>query len=183
MERRWYKNSFIVIFWGLLICGLFSMKTYASEIPESEFEDKKLYQLMLNRYDFDGDGILETEEAEQVLYIEIFPSIHIKEVTSFKGLEYFKNVYNINFDGTGFKKVKDISPICELTNLQFLSIEDLTRVEDWSGLNKLINLQQIVVDGCDITDISFLRNMPHMKTLVLGTTEPISNVQIIGELK
>jgi len=78
------------------------------------------------------------------------------------------------FIGSG-AGVQDIEPICNLESLVVLSIENFKRIENYSSLVKLKNLEQLTINSTMlgrivIEDLEFLRGMPNLRSFATGAT-------------
>lgn len=73
-------------------------------------------------------------------------------------------------------KVLDLSPIAENHELIVLSLENFNRITDYSPLQKLNKLEQLVIMGptladTPIADLDFLRNMPNLASVWFPNTK------------
>ncbi len=79
------------------------------------------------------------------------------------------------------KNIKDLSPIGDLEQLQWLHLYG-NRIEDVSPLKRLSNLKDLVLDNNQITDVSPLRDLVTLQELYVGRNK-LTNVEAIGALK
>jgi hypothetical protein len=95
---------------------------------------------------------------------------------NYKDLSALRNLQSLKFlhvgSGAG---VTDIQPICNLKSLVVLSVENFKRVEDYSALAALENLEQLVIQAnilgrIPIKDLEFLRDMPSLRSFGTGPT-------------
>ena len=78
------------------------------------------------------------------------------------------------FIGSG-AGVLDIAPICKLKSLVVLSVENFKRIEDYSALTALENLEQLEIRAnalgrIAMKDLEFLRKMPNLRSFATGAT-------------
>lgn len=174
MKKILFKIS--IVFFICLWLPVFTQNVRAdNEIPATEFEDKLFYNYCVNLADTNKDGILTEAEAELQQTIAL-DAMHHGEISSLKGMEYFKNLTQVSVSGC---PVTDISYIQELASLQSLWIEksnisdisflksmtQLTtlklcyneNITDYSPVQYAVNVQVLYLNGADISDISMLR--------------------------
>lgn len=72
--------------------------------------------------------------------------------------------------------VQSIEPLCSLTNLVVLSVENFQKIEDYSGLKQLTRLEMLYIAGdgmapkyIHIKDLDFLKEMPQLRLFSLLT--------------
>ncbi len=177
-----YINRVLVMILVLLGISVYTQENLAAEIPESEFDDRDFYRVLLEKYDTDGDGILETEEAETRTIINICMPEDLAGITSLKGIEYFKNLEALEIQGIPQVNYKDISALGELTQLTSLALDGLNDVADYSALYKLSNMEFLSLQNTSVRDLSFLGNMPKLNGLILNWCDNVKDASIIGTL-
>ena len=110
---------------GMKALGIQPVKTvYAQEAAdqiitndENGIPDKNLYDVLVEKCDNNGDGILTVSEAEDV------HSVTLREcnITSLKGIEYLKGVRYLYLDDNN---LTDISELGELKDLGTVSLDN-----------------------------------------------------------
>ena len=174
------------IFMCLFFVIISDRGVYAAEIPSSEFEDIDLYNYLLENYDTDGDGMLETEEAEAVNSISMYytaPEYTVTEnISSFKGLEYFSNLYSFGITYDSETELLDISALSSMTQLTGLTIEGHKNIKDFTALYNLVNLSYLDLTRTNVADIGFVANMPNIEYLRLNYCENITDGSPIASL-
>jgi len=95
---------------------------------------------------------------------------------NYKDLSALENLQSLKFlhigSGAG---VTDIQPMCNLKSLVVLNVENFKRVEDYSALTALENLEELVIQAnilgrIAIKDLEFLRDMPSLRSFATGAT-------------
>jgi len=95
---------------------------------------------------------------------------------NYKDLSALENLHSLKFlligSGAG---VQDIASICNIKSLVVLSIENFKRVEDYSPLIALEDLEQLeihsnIMGRIAIKDLEFLREMPSLRSFATGAT-------------
>ena len=122
---------------GMEALGIQPVKTvYAQEAAdqiitndENGIPDKNLYDVLVEKCDNSGDGILTVSEAEDV------HSVTLREcnITSLKGIEYLKGVRYLYLDDNN---LTDISELGELKDLGTVSLDN-NDISDISALGQL----------------------------------------------
>ena len=125
-------------------------------------------------------SVLDDIEAEKIYFLDIAEN----NVTD---LDKISNYHNIgSLDLSGNKKIKDLSPICELQSLDWLVINNC-ELTDISGLSKItannVDIEsdpvQVELKNNNITDVSVLENA-NIAILDLSGNKKINK---IGNLK
>lgn len=88
------------------------------------------------------------------------------ELESIEGLQYFTGLKSLNLT---LSFAPDISPLKDLTNLQYLNISRNYRLDDDSinNLSELTNLEQLDISSDGISDLTPLKNLKKLKALNL----------------
>jgi len=105
-----------------------------------------------------------------------------KDLSALENLHAIKSLYI----GSG-AGVRDIAPLCSLKSLVVLGVENFKRIEDYSSLTALTQLEELhissgILGRIAMSDIKFLRDMPNLKTFGTGATT-IRNKYSKDELK
>lgn len=79
-----------------------------------------------------------------------------------ENIEAFSNVEHLRLESV---HAKDLSPLLKLEHLTTLELIDCERVEDFSALYQMPQLESLTVDSNKLRDISFVSNMPNLKEL------------------
>ena len=94
---------------------------------------------------------------------------------SYSDLTELKNLRNLKFlyIGSG-ASVKDIAALGQLESLIVLHIENFKKIEDYSPLTTLKNLEQLVILGpmygrTPMQDLEFLRKMPNLRSILFSS--------------
>lgn len=105
---------------------------------------------------------------------------------SIKGMEYAENLQYVSLP---YQPIEDLSPLANLTKIRYINITGNGKVQDFSFLNKLVNVEELHVrmakvktidalknykklyfldaDSCEISDFSPLSNLVNLKYLNL----------------
>ena len=95
---------------------------------------------------------------------------------NYKDLSALENLQSLKFlligSGAG---VQDLTPICNMKSLVALEVENFKRIEDYSTLAALQNLEQLTIRATIlgrivIKDLEFLREMPNLRSFAIGAT-------------
>ena len=95
---------------------------------------------------------------------------------NYKDLSALENLRSLKFlfigSGAG---VQDIGPICKMKSLVVLVVENFKRIEDYSPLAALENLEQLsirarILQHIAMKDLEFLREMPNLRSFSTGVT-------------
>ena len=81
-----------------------------------------------------------------------------------ENIEAFSNVEHLRLESV---HAKDLSPLLKLEHLTTLELIDCERVEDFSALYQMPQLESLTVDSNKLRDISFVSNMPNLKELYI----------------
>ena len=65
-------------------------------------------------------------------------------------------------------RIKDIAVLSKLSSLIALHIEGFKKIEDYSPLTDLCNLEQLAIFNTPMKDLEFLRKMPNLRSIVVG---------------
>ncbi len=92
---------------------------------------------------------------------------------SLDGIEKSPNIKDVELSYN--RSLADISALYKVAgSLRALSVEACGKIQDFSVLHALTNLEHLHLDGStSLPDLSFLANMPHLKTF--STTMPITD--------
>lgn len=91
-----------------------------------------------------------------------------------------KNITELNLSGNGHEKIRDISALCSLPNLEYLNL-DSNQIGDISVLCSLPNLKYLDLSSNQIRDISVLGSLSKLKDLDLSSNQ-ISDISALGSL-
>ena len=100
-------------------------------------------------------------------------------VESLRGIEYCKNLEYLIM---GHQKIKDLSPLENLSKLKELSLTQNYTVKDISPLKNLTNLAELNLSSNSISDISALKNLTSLKILDLQYNNTIKNISVLSNL-
>jgi hypothetical protein len=125
-------------------------------------------------------GLHFSSHVPQRLFDAACSQVDIEELRfkwgNYKDLSAIGNLRTIKFlhigSGAG---VQDITPLCKLKTLIVLSVENFKRIEDYSQLTALDNLEQLEIRSTMlgrtvIKDLGFLRDMPNLRAFSTGAT-------------
>ena len=139
---------------------------------------RELTELDLRPYGFGGLEHITREHVTSLFGIE--------NATNLKRLEI--GAYLVNFGEGALRfiqrkernKLKDISPLANLTQLERLNLESVD-VSDISALANLTNLDYLRLGRTDVSDISALAKLTNLKTLNLDSTD-VSDISALARL-
>lgn len=108
----------------------------------------------------------------------------MREITSIYTREIMysdvKNITELNLSGIGYKKIRDISALCSLPNLEYLNLES-NQIGDISVLCSLPNLKYLDLSSNQISDISVLGSLRKLRDLDLSYNQ-ISDIRALSGL-
>ena len=110
----------------------------------------------------DATGILTRDVS--VKDMEKIEQLHIDSngITSLAGLEHVKNLKRLTISRT---KLRDITPVGQLANLEEFSLYNNKLIEDVSPLVNLMKLKKLRFYSTAVTDFSCLGQIPRLKEL------------------
>jgi len=93
-----------------------------------------------------------------------------KDLSALENLSSLKYLYIGSGSGT-----QDISPICKVKSLVVLLVENFKKIQDYSPMVALENLEQIsiragILGRIAMKDLEFLREMPNLRSFSTGVT-------------
>jgi Leucine-rich repeat (LRR) protein len=94
----------------------------------------------------------------------VLTDTQVKDLTPLRGL---KKLQRLALDGA--EAVLDISPLCELSSLEHLNLEDLY-ISDVSALSNLKTLRNIDLWNTKVADVSALAGLDNLDWIELGNT-------------
>lgn len=169
--------------------GYFYTYTPTSPITQSELDRiTSLYSVPMIDVVRDEEGNPIRDESGE--YIWIYTS---GEIADLNGLEFLVNLTNLDLAGN---QIVDLSPIENLTNLQYLSLGVSARsggavgynysplgnsVSDISPLSNLHNLEVLDLSNNFVNDLSALKNLTNLTRLILHNNQ-ITNVEALSGL-
>jgi len=125
-------------------------------------------------------GLHFSSHVPQRLFDAACSQVDIEELRfkwgNYKDLSATQNLQAIKFlligSGAG---VQDITPLSKLKSLVVLTVENFKRIEDYSQLIALGNLEQLEIRSTMlghtvIKDLEFLRDMPNLRAFSTGAT-------------
>lgn len=80
----------------------------------------------------------------------------------------------------GWTNLESLDPLIGVTGLERLSIEH-TRVTSLEGIERYTALNYLRLSGCEVKDLSLLRQLPELKTLVIDSARR-GDVEALGEV-
>lgn len=114
------------------------------------------------------------------------PGEDFHKCKSIKGIEYAENLQYVSLP---YQPIEDLSPLANLTKIRYINITGNGKVQDFSFLNKLVNVEELHIrmvkvknidalknykklyfldaDSCEISDFSPLSNLVNLKYLNL----------------
>ena len=131
----------------------------------SRSKNLKLYQKS------DSKGKLQEANTERdyvIAWKDRVLKARMREITSIYTREIMysdvKNITELNLSGNGHEKIRDISALCSLPNLEYLNL-DSNQIGDISVLCSLPNLKYLDLSSNQIRDISVLGSLSKLKDL------------------
>ncbi|MCX6130990.1 MAG: leucine-rich repeat domain-containing protein [Proteobacteria bacterium] len=79
------------------------------------------------------------------------------------------------------KNIKDLSPLSEFEQLQWLHLYG-NRIEDISPLRKLVKLKDLVLDNNQVSDLSPIKGLSNLQELYLGRNK-LTKIDALEALK
>ena len=106
-------------------------------------------------------------------------------IENLEGLQYAKSAKMIDIcytSSTNGKRIADVSPLAELTQLEKLYLKQ-DGIDDISALGGLVNLENLDLSGNkEISDVSALANMTKLKTIDMSGNK-IENINVLSNLE
>lgn len=148
---------------------------------ETGIPDVELYNLILEDVDKNEDAVLQVTEAEQVKSLNIYVYKKVKNIT---GLSVLKNLEKLSITNYVNITYGELDEIGKLINLRELTIwnAELTNI---SALSNLINLEELSLDYNSISDIQPLANLVNLEILqiVSNNIQDISAISSMSKLQ
>lgn len=101
----------------------------------------------------------------------------LHNIVSLKGVEYCKNTEYMQFN---LESIEDISPLKDLTELKYLTINQNNILSDITPLEALTNIEHLDIETNNIADITPIRNLTKLKYLNIMYNEKIEDISIIA---
>jgi len=157
-KRKWYQyslRSLLIVM--VLFCFLFAW--IGVKIQEAEKQREVVAWVKEN------GGKVRYEYERQDEFGKLPPPPGPDWLRNLIGIHYFSDVIEADFQYG--RKVKDLSPLEDLTKLESLSLLNNRQVEDISPLANLTNLNDLTLDLTQVKDISPLANLTNLNELTL----------------
>ena len=120
--------------------------------------------------------------AEKLLMVDSLPEpafyIWNYKIENINGIEYCTNICYLRLNN---QNIRDLSPLSNLTKLEFLDLYQNYTIEDISPIYNLTNLKKLILYSNPITDISGLGVLTELTELFLWGT-PISDISSLSSL-
>ncbi|MDE6195845.1 MAG: hypothetical protein K2F55_03180, partial [Erysipelotrichaceae bacterium] len=151
------------------------------EINEENFPDAKFREYISgSKFDKNQDGILSSTELDAVTYIDVD---YVREVTSVKGIEYFKNLETLKCTNTGITSI-DVSKNTALRVLKisgtYLEEIDVSKNPSLKELycSDMPNLTSINVQGASVLTDLLCYNSPKLRGLDVSGSPKLKRLWI-----
>jgi len=165
---------------------------YSTDLQKLDLQDMGLtdadiqdLKYMINLYDLrlSGNDITDLTPLAGLTQLENL-TLRDNQISDLSPLASLTELRELQLGGEN-AGVKDLSPLAGLTKLEYLSLSAKMEIEDPSPLGNLTNLKDLSVDGSQsgysgcFTDISFLGNMPQLKSARLSVSglESLEGIQ------
>lgn len=163
--------------------------------PDVEAVKKYLQGIKeIQLYAFDKEGSLDLTKVKGIEYLTNVEKLTL-ETTQFDEnvpdigqsiVNAFPNLTHLNISHTNIKDLSFISQLKKLTNIEFESVhssgQPLTNFEFLTQHPNRENIKSISAGGNQITDISFVKNLPNLKKLTMVGNK-IQNINVLSELQ
>ena len=108
------------------------------------------------------------------------PGFHIKnyKIKILKGIEYCTN---LTYLALGLESITDLTPLSNLSKLEYLNLNQNYTIEDISPIYNLVNLKTLIIYSNPIKDISWLGNLTNLTYLDILDI-PISDISSLSNL-
>lgn len=115
--------------------------------------------------------------------LESLNNIELDSFTQLENIGTIKTLKSLNLSGTKYYH-HDISPIAELTNLEYLDISFLlnTKISNFSTFKSLSNLKNLVIFASNINSLEFLHDLTQLKSLSVYATKTIDDISCLSNL-
>jgi internalin A len=113
-------------------------------------------------------------------YIRKDTSLNLGGEQSLKDLKPLQNLTNLQWLFIDSTQISDLNPLQNLANLEWLKIEN-TKVNDLKPLQNLANLQMLYACNTAISDLKPLQNLANLQTLFINDTQ-VSNLSPLKSL-
>ncbi len=144
-----------------------------SVIEDANLESQIRHKLNLK----EGDLTAEKLQSLDSLAVTVF-YYNENDITSIQGIE---NCTNLTYLRLELQSITDISPVANLTKLEYLDFNQNRTIEDISPISNLNNLKKLILYSNPIKDISAIANLLGLKELWLGDT-PVSDITRLTNL-
>ncbi|MEG2893304.1 MAG: leucine-rich repeat domain-containing protein, partial [Clostridium sp.] len=147
-----------------------------SEYIEVKFEDKGL-ELRVRRELYNYKDKIYAIDCESVE--ELYNYDGSKPIESIEGLQYFKNLKNLNL---GHQNIKDLSPLKGLNKIERLNISYNRKNTNYNSISGLKSLKILDIEYCNIDDLKFLYGLDKLEEINININ-PVSNVEVLNQLE
>jgi len=174
------KIAYIIIFFALVIS---SNKTFAQFIP---VEDPAFAKFLCDSFpQVMSTDCLQLDTVKAKLETEKMDAKDL-QITSINELKYFENLSWISFDENNISTIPDLSffpnltfinfngnkltdtlDFSKYTNLEFIIINRNPTIKAIRGIEQLVNLKELQLLNCNLTEIPNILNLPLLTTLYL----------------
>lgn len=143
---------------------------------ESVFEDPKLEVKV--RYTLKKPTETLTQTDFQSLDTLMMNCIITDRITSLSGIE---NCSNLLFLGMPLQRIKDLTPLANLTKMIRMDLDQNWGITDVTPLAGMVNLKHLNLDGNYITDISCLENLTKLTYLNVRINS-VSDISVVANM-
>ena len=111
------------------------------------------------------------QDMDLLRELSALESLHLiligEEITDFSPLQQLSALSELKIS----TKVSDLSWLSGLTNLKKLTLDSTFGVKDYASLYSLSGLESLSIENSEtLKELDFIRNMPHLKELILRDT-------------
>lgn len=106
------------------------------------------------------------------------PGEDFHKCKSIKGIEYAENLQYVSLP---YQPIEDLSPLANLTKIRYINITGNEKVQDFSFLDKLVNVEELHIRMAKVKNIDALKNYKKLYFLDADSCEisdfsPLSNL-------
>lgn len=119
------------------------------------------------------DIIPNPEKIVNLGIVDLYFKENLDRIEAFPNLQYLSINYNA---------LEDISALEKLPNLLGLSLENCNRLENFSPIMSMTDLEELCIQASHFGNIDFIENMPNLQILILEDSK-VSNIDALEHCK
>lgn len=151
---------------------------------ENVIEDPVLREAINATYKREADAAVTKEMLKHVITLSPEkclphnPGEDFHKCKSIKGMEYAENLQYVSLP---YQPIEDLSPLANLTKIRYINITGNGKVQDFSFLDKLVNVEELHIRMVKVKSIDALKNYKKLYFLDADSCE-ISDFSPLSDL-